>query len=189
MRISFQRLLLWRLVLKYSANDIFPEFSKTLHLWWFKVAIYWYVFKDSTNDKFLRSFDLFCWRMDLHLLHSLSGDYLQFRSCFPPGYIPAEKINNNCFPSFPFQPEKINRSSLIKRRLYPQTAEGISPMTKCHQKSPSTIYIYSWYINSMRDMTYLFIQFVYKTFRVMVNCFEITSDISIKATSLNLGGV
>ena len=100
----------------------------------------------------LRGFDLFCWRMDLHLLHSLSGDYLQFRSCFPPGYIPTEKINNNCFPSFPFQPEKINRSILIKRRLYPQTAEEMSPKTKCHQKSPSTIYIYSWYINSMRDM-------------------------------------
>ena len=36
---------------------------------------------------------------------------------------------------------------------------------------------------------YLFIQFVYKTFRVLVNCFEITFDISIKATSLNLRGV
>ena len=114
-----------------------------------------YIYTSSKTPQMissLRGFDLFCWRMDLHLLHSLSGDYLQFRSCFPPGYIPAEKINNNCFPSFPFQPEKINRSSLIKRRLYPQTAEEMSPKTKCHQKSPSTIYIYSWYINSMRDM-------------------------------------
>ena len=166
----------------------------------------------------LRGFDLFCWRMDLHLLHSLRGDYLQFRSWFPPGYIPPEKINNNCFSSFPFQPEKINRrNSFIKLRLYPQAAEGMSPKTRCHQKSPSTIYIYSWFINSMRDMKlmnpqimleygylalrkayeiqdiyiyiYLFIQFVYKTFRVLVNCFEITADISIKATSLNLRGV